>query len=307
MAALLVVIRLLARLGLLLLLDALLGSLGYDLAPAQRIPTRTRARSRASATKHELAAGPAAVVIRDLLAGLVELGVADAPAAALPIGLGDLALDFVTQVPELAVVVAVHVVGELVAQGVADGLVVAVAVVRVGAQAQLDDGAPVAVQPQDARGALVAGLRVRQRVHLRQQPHAELVRAHRRPDPRVGLQPLEEGERTRRVRQVRQRAQRRERVRAVFARAPRVPRRGVRFRQVAPRGGQVRLSRRRVLRGRGQRGDLGARRADQSDLLVLQVGHGVVGEGGALEHAELGHHELLVVGGDEERSLDLGG
>lgn len=88
--------------------------------------------------------------------------------------------------------------GQLVAQGLADHLVVDVAVVGVGADPQLDDLAPVAVQPQ--RAALPR--RVLHRVHLREHPDRELVLRHRRPDPRVRGQPLQVAQRPLRRREV---------------------------------------------------------------------------------------------------------
>lgn len=301
-------------LRLLLLLHPLFGGFRHDLASAERrarrdirIRTRTR-RTRTNTTtttttKHELAPRPASVIIRDLLAGLVGLAVANAVPAALPVGPRDLALDLVAQVPEVPIVRAVDVVRELVAEGVADGLVVAVAVVGVGAQAQLDDLAAVAVQAQDARRPFVAGLGVGERVHLRQQADGEPVRAHRGADARVRPQPLEEGERALRARQVRQRPQRHEGVLALLLRAQRVAP-GEGLRGVPARRGEVGLPGCGFL-GRGvEGGDLGARGAEEGDLLVLQVGDGPRGEGG-LEHSQLGHHELLVVDGDVQRILDL--
>ena len=89
-------------------------------------------------------------MVMDLILSLaspsIKLLLAKHMAAALPVGTLDLALNLMAQVPELAIVQPMHVVRQLVAQRLADGLVVAVAVVGVGAQAELDDFAAVAVQ-----------------------------------------------------------------------------------------------------------------------------------------------------------------
>lgn len=62
-----------------------------------------------------------------------------------------------TQVPKLAIVGTVDVVGEFVAEGGADGVVGAVAVVGVGTETEFDDLAGVAVEAEETGGAFVGG------------------------------------------------------------------------------------------------------------------------------------------------------
>lgn len=69
----------------------------------------------------------------------------------------NLPLNLMTQIPEFPIVRAVDVVGEFVAEGGADGVVGAVAVVGVGAETQFDDLAGVAVEAEEAGGAFVGG------------------------------------------------------------------------------------------------------------------------------------------------------
>ena len=130
--------------------------------------------------------------------GIVEDFVADRPPPVLPVRLPHLPLDGLAQVPETPIVVAKDVVRQLVAERVPDDPVVAVPVVRVRPQPQLDDLAPVAVQAQGARFVR----RVRGRVHLGQHADAELVFAHAGFDAGVVAQALEESLRAGRVGEV---------------------------------------------------------------------------------------------------------
>ena len=107
-----------------------------------------------------------------------------------PVSNPDLLLDDVAQIPEVPIVIAPHVVRQLVAQRPPDRRIVAVAVVGIGAQPQLNHLPAVAIQAQRAR--LVR--RMHGRVHLGEQAHAELVLAHRRLDARVIAEALEEAE-----------------------------------------------------------------------------------------------------------------
>ena len=76
---------------------------------------------------------------------VVEFLIRERMATTAPIVRRDFFLDVPRQGPEMLVVFAENVVRELVAEGVAYDFVIAVAVVRVRAQTQLDDFASVAV------------------------------------------------------------------------------------------------------------------------------------------------------------------
>lgn len=87
------------------------------------------------------------LTVSALVLRVVEFLVRERMTAAAPVVGGDFFFDIFSQFPEVPVVLAEDVVCEFVAQGVADDFVISIAVVRVRAQAQLNNFASVPIQP----------------------------------------------------------------------------------------------------------------------------------------------------------------
>ena len=182
-------------LGLSLPFHTLFSSLGHQLPPTKTIMLgRSRHRTVTTPTQNEFPARPPPTIhmftIHASVLGIIEFLIRQRVATRPPIILCDLLLNGIGQIPEIAIVFPVDVMRQLMAQRLANRPVIPVPIVRIRAQAQLDDLASVAVETQ--RPALVRGMLGR--VHLRQDADGEFVFAHAGFDARVVAQALEEAE-----------------------------------------------------------------------------------------------------------------
>ncbi|KAI6764580.1 hypothetical protein HG531_012467 [Fusarium graminearum] len=112
--------------------------------------------------------------------------------ARLPIRSIDLTLDLVTQVPEIPIMRAVDIMRQLVAQCFANGFVIAISIVRISSQAQLNRLALISVQTEYSTCSFVRRLRVRKRFHLCEDTNGEFVFCHGGANAGVFLEAHEE-------------------------------------------------------------------------------------------------------------------
>lgn len=218
----------------------------------------------------------------------------------LPIPLPYLPLNLPRQIPEIPIMFAPHIMRQLMTQRIPNDFIIAIPIVRIGPEPQLNDFAPVAVQTEGF--AVVGG--VLGRVHFCENADAEFVFAHGGLDAGVGAEAGEVGEGAGGVGEVGEGEEGVEGVGCFF----------LRFAPVAVGGGGCGFEggvwgARGGVGGGGEGGELGGGWGEEDDLFGEEgcEGEGGCGEGG-FEDAEFGRYEeFLVGGGDGEVGVDAGG
>ena len=108
----------------------------------------------------------------------------------LPIPLPNLPLNLPRQIPEILIMIPPHIMRQLMTQRVPNDFIIAIPIVRIRPEPQLDDFAPVAVQTEGF--AVMSGVVCR--VHFCEDADAEFVFAHAGFYAGVGAEAGEVGE-----------------------------------------------------------------------------------------------------------------
>lgn len=171
-------------------LQSLLRRLRHSIPPIERWH-RSSTPPPPTPSKHKLPTTPPTPIHMSLpILRIIKNLPRNSPPPTLPIPLPNLPLNLPHQPPKIPIMLTPHIMRQLMTKRIPHAPIIPIPIIRIGAQTQLDNFPPVAIQTE--RLAVVRGVDCR--IHLREHADAEFALAHAGFYAGVGAQAFEVGE-----------------------------------------------------------------------------------------------------------------